>query len=111
MLLQPRFHMRLVVRAVVVHYQMQRLILGKLPIQAAEKFQPFLVTVPWVAFTDHLAVQHVERRKQRRGAIAFVVVRHRAAAAFLQRQSRLRPIQRLNLALFIQTQHQRLVAG
>ena len=67
--------MRLVVRAVVVHYQMQRLILGKLPIQAAEKFQPFLVTVPWVAFTDHLAVQHVERRKQRRGAIAFVVVR------------------------------------
>ena len=65
------------------------------------------MTMPWVTFADHLAVQYAERGKQRGGAITLVIVRHRAAAAFLERQPRLSPIQRLDLALFIQTQHQR----
>src|SRR5437870_10919862 len=83
MLLQPRSHVRLFVRAVVVHHQVQLDILGKLPVQAAQKLQPFLMAMPTVTFTDHLAVQHVQRRKERGSAIAFVVVRHRTAPAAL----------------------------
>src|SRR5271167_4556706 len=67
------------------------------------------MTMPCVTFTDQLAVQHVQSRKQRGGAVTLVIVRPRAATAFLQRQPRLRAIQGLNLALFIQTQHQRLL--
>lgn len=39
--------------------------------------------------------------------MAFVVMR--AAAAGFQRQTRLRAVERLNLALFIHTEHQRFV--
>src|SRR2546422_305879 len=74
-----------------------------------QEWLKFLMAMSAMTLTDHLAVQDVHRRKQCGGAIAFVVVRHRTASAFLQGQPRLGPIQRLNLALFIQTQHERLV--
>ena len=64
-----------------------------------------LMAVAGVTFADHLAVEHVERRKQRGGAIALVVVRHGSAPAFLQRQPRLGAVQRLDLALFIERMH------
>ena len=74
--------------------------LGKLPVQAAQNLQPFLMAMPTtVTFTDHVAVQHVQRRKQRGPAIAFVVVRPAPAVSDPTRES----------PLFIQTQHQRLV--
>ena len=41
--------------------------------------------------------------------MALVVVRQRAATAFLQRQSRLRALQGLNLTLLVDAKHQRLV--
>src|SRR5580658_100274 len=106
MLLQPSLHMRLFVRAVVVHDQMELECGGKFPIKAAQESQPLLMSVPSVTFTDDLAVQEVERCKERRGAVALVIVRHRAAATFLQRQARLSAIQGLNLALLVQAQHQ-----
>ena len=54
-------------------------------------------------------VAHVESRKQGRGAVALVVVRHRAGAALLHRQARLGAVERLDLALFIDRQHQGFV--
>ena len=45
---------------------------------------------------------------QRGSAVALVVVCHRAAAAGLQRQPRLRAIQRLDLALLLDRQHHRV---
>ena len=43
--------------------------------------------------------------------MALVVMRHGAASPLLHRQARLRPIQRLDLRLFIHAQHHRLVRG
>ena len=43
--------------------------------------------------------------------MAFVVVRHRAATALLDRQARLRAVQSLYLALLIGTQHERSLRG
>ncbi len=61
------------------------------------------------AIPDHCAIQRAQGRKQRRRAVALVVVRHGAAAARLQRQTRLGSVEGLNLALLIHAQHQRLV--
>lgn len=57
------------------------------------------------AAADDLAVQHIEGGEQGCGAIPLVVMRHGAAAPLLRRQSRLGPIKRLDLALFIDRQH------
>ena len=55
-------------------------------------------------------VQYVERREHRRRAVAFVVVRQRPAATLLHRQSRLGAVERLDLRLLINRQHQRVLA-
>jgi hypothetical protein len=56
-----------------------------------------------------MAVEHVESREQGRGAVALVVMRHRPAPALLHRQPRLGAVKGLDLALFIDRQHQGLV--
>ena len=55
------------------------------------------------------AVEHVERGEQGGGAVALVVVGHRAGAAGLHRQARLGAVERLDLALLVDAQHQRLL--
>jgi len=57
--------------------------------------------------SDDLAVQHVQRREQRRGAAALVVVCHGTGTPLLDRQSRLGAVEGLDLALFIDTEDQR----
>ena len=57
------------------------------------------------AAADDIAVEDVESREQRCGAVAFVVVRHRPSAAGLHRQPRLGAVERLDLALLIDREH------
>jgi len=47
----------------------------------------FLMSVALHALADHLAVENVQGRKQRRRAVALVVVGHRSATALLHRQA------------------------
>ena len=58
---------------------------------------------------DDPALQHVERGEQRCRAVALVVVRHRPAAALLHRQPRLGTVERLDLRLLVDRQHQRVL--
>jgi len=58
---------------------------------------------------DHLSVQHVERRKQGRGAVALIVVRDSAGAALLHGQAGLGPVERLDLALLVDAKDHCLV--
>src|SRR5260221_9398543 len=51
--------------------------------------------------TDNGAIENVEGGEERRGAMAFVVVRHRAGAARLHRQAWLGAVERLDLALLV----------
>ena len=60
------------------------------------------------AVADDLAVEHVERGEQRRRAVALVVVGHRPAAARLHRQPRLGAVERLDLRLLVDAEHQRM---
>src|SRR5258705_3052884 len=87
---------------------MQFLVLGRLPVDAAQEHQPLLVAVPLLATRNERTVQRTERCEQRRGAVAVVVMSHRGSTALLQRQAWLSAIERLHLALLVAAQHQRV---
>ena len=99
----------MLVRAVVVHHQMQAHRPRKLLVQPAQKAQELLVSMPFVTLSNHPSLQDIERSKQGGGAVAFVVVGHGSAATLFHGQARLRAIERLDLGLLIHTQHQRLL--
>ena len=70
-----------------------------------EEADELLMAVALHALADHGAVEHVERGEQGGGAVALVVVGHGAAAALLHRQPRLGAVERLDLALLVDRQH------
>ena len=53
------------------------------------------------AAANDLAFEYIESGEQRRCAMSFVVVGHRAGAALLHRQAGLRAVERLDLRLFV----------
>ena len=57
MTLQPRLHLGMCVRAVVVHAPVQRHRAGKLVIQRAQELQELLMPMTFVALTDDFALQ------------------------------------------------------
>src|SRR5712691_3770822 len=59
------------------------------------------MTVTSHALGDDLPFENLHRRKQSGGAMSFVIMSHRAAAATLQRQTRLCTIECLDLRLLI----------
>ena len=61
------------------------------------------------ALADHLAGGDVERGKECRGAVALVIVGHRTGATILERQTRLRAVERLDLALLVDREHEGVV--
>ena len=60
------------------------------------------------AGSDQAAVECIERRQERRRAVALVVVRHRLAASLLERQAGLRAIENLDLRFFGEGEDQRV---
>ena len=57
---------------------------------------------------DDRSVQHIERGKEGRCTVAFVIVGHGRPAPLLQRQAGLGPVKRLYLRFFIHRQHNRM---
>ncbi len=111
MLLQPRTHIRLSVRPVVIHDQMQWRTLGKLPVQASQEAQKLLMPVLGHALPDYPSVQDIESGKECGGPVPLVVMGHRATASLLHRQARLSALEGLDLALLIHTEDDGLVRG
>ena len=109
MFCQPRLDLGMLVGGVVVGDQMQVELLGRLGVDTAQEFQPFLMAVPLHAVADDLAGGDVERGEQCRRAVALVVMRHGAGSALLDRQAGLCAVERLDLALLVDRENQRLV--
>ena len=78
---------------------------GQVALDCIEEANELLVAMALHAAANHIARQHIERREQGGRAVPLVVVRHRAAAPTLERQPRLRAVERLDLALLIDRQH------
>ena len=93
--LEPRFHFRMLVSRIVVNDQMQVETGGSLLVDQPEELDELLMAMPRHTCADQLAFRHVQRRKQRGCAVSLVVVRHGSAAPLLERQPRLRAVQRL----------------
>jgi len=79
--------------------------LGGLPLNLLQEGQKLRVAVWWQAGGDQLARQHIDRRKQRGGAVAGVVTGLPLGDAGAQGQDGLRALERLHLALFVHAQH------
>ena len=62
-------------------------------------------SVPPIRFTNHCTRRYVQCREQRSRPMTLVVVGHRTAASLLDRQARLRPVQSLHRALFVDAEH------
>ena len=89
------------VGAVVVQYQVELQLLGELIIQLPQESQELLVAMSRKALADDFAFQDFQRREERCRPMADIIMSEGAATAFLERQTRLRAVQGLDLALLI----------
>src|SRR3984957_14402977 len=94
------------VSGIVIHDQMQLFMLRRSIVHQSQEVDPLLMAMPLLAQTDHFSIQSIESGKQRRSAIALVIVGHRTRATTLQLQTRLRAVESLNLTLLIAAPHQ-----
>ena len=99
----------MLMRAVVVHDQVNVEVRRHGCFDRAQEAQELLVPVPRLAFGQHLAGEYVQRGEQGGGAVPFVVVSDALDVPEAHRQQRLRPLQCLHLAFLVDTQHQRLI--
>jgi len=75
------------------------------PLHGIEELDEFLMPVQFHAPAQHSAVQDVKGCEQRRCAVPLIVMGHGGAFAGLQGQAGLGPVQRLDLALFVNREH------
>ena len=97
MAFEPGLYAGMLVGAVIVHDQMQLQLWRGLSIDFLKETDKLLMPMPCHAIPNDLAIEHAQSGKERRGFIAFVIMRHGGTTLFLQGQYRLGAIQRLDL--------------
>src|SRR5579863_2954363 len=68
-----------------------------------------LKPVPRLALADHGSFEEIQCSQQCGSSVAFVIVRLPLRQTGTQRENRLRPVQRLNLALLVHAQNDRFI--
>ena len=81
---------------------MDRLTIGHPRFDQIEKADEFLVAMPLHVAADHGPVEDVERRKERGGAVAPVIMGHGAGLPLLERQAWLGSVEGLDLAFLVE---------
>ena len=89
------------VRGVIVDDGVNELAAWHGTVDGGEKSDELLMPMLVHATPDHGSVEDVQGGKERRRAVAFVIMGHGPAFARFQRQARLGPIESLNLALLV----------
>ena len=98
---QPFDDVGMLVGGVIVDDGVDELAGGDRPLHGVEEADEVLMAMLGHAAPDHGSIEDIERREQRRRAIALVIVGHRPALAGLDRQARLGAVEGLDLALFV----------
>ena len=106
---EPVFDFLFFVGRVVVGNAVDVQMFGGAAVDGFEKLEKLLMAMLGHAASDDLAFQHVKRGEQRGCAVAFVIMRHGSGASLLHRQTGLGAIKRLNLALFVDAEHERVI--
>src|SRR6185312_5351741 len=75
---QPLRNIVMLMSTVIVHDQMQVQAMWNLAIKLAQKLQVFLMAMTRHTLADDRAIEHIQRCKQSRGTVPFVVVRESA---------------------------------
>src|SRR5271168_4021076 len=101
---EPSADIGMLMGGVVVDDGVDRLARRNLSFDDIEEADELLMAMALHVAADHRAVEDVHRGEQRRRSVPLIVVCHRSGAALFQRQSGLRAVQRLNLALFVDRQ-------
>ena len=97
----PALHPRMFMGPIVVHNEMQSEMGRGLGVNLLEEPDELLMPMPRQAIADHVPIKQVQRSKQGRRAMAFVVVCPGPTAALLHRQVGLGAVQGLALAFLI----------
>jgi hypothetical protein len=97
------------VRRVVVQHEVHVELPGHARVDVLEEAEELLMAVALLALREHLAGADVERGEERRRAVPDVAVRDALDVAEPQRDRRLRALERLDLALLVHAQDERLV--
>src|SRR5438105_9637917 len=105
---QPLAHLWMLVGRIVVDDGVDHLSHGDLRLNRIEEADELLVAMALHVAANDGPIEDVERCEQRGGAVTFVVVRHRPGAAWLHRQPRLGTVERLDLALFVDRENNRM---
>lgn len=99
----------MLVSSIVVDDEMKIQVERRLDVDELQEADEFLMSVMRHAVADHRPVEHAERGKEGRGAVAFVIVGLASRDSRAQGQQGLGPVQGLNLALLVHAKHQGLV--
>jgi len=106
--LEPTVHGRCFMSGIIVDNQMEVEIGRGVMVDQLQKAQELAVSMARHAGPNDLAIEHIQRRKQGRGAMALIVMRHCTGATLLHRQAGLAAIEGLDLAFFVDAKDQRL---
>jgi hypothetical protein len=105
---EPLANLRMLVGRVVIDDGVDCLLDRHLRFDGVEEANELLVPVALHVMADDGAVENVESGELRGRAMAFIVVGHRSGAARLHRQTGLGAIERLDLALLIDRENDRM---
>jgi hypothetical protein len=108
---EPVSDQRRLVCAVVVHDDVDVESLRDARVDQIEKLSKLCRAVPLMELRDDLTRLRIERREQRRGAVAFVVMRPALHLSGLHRQQRLRAVEGLDLRFLVDAEHGRMRGG
>ena len=97
MTIEPGARLGVLMRPVIVEDDVDDPADRNLGLNGVQETDELLVPVTLHAAPNDVAVEHVERSEQGGGAVALVVMRHRAGPPFLDRQARLGTVERLDL--------------
>ena len=106
-LLEPVLHIGMLVGGVVVQDEVEFEVGIGLLLDSPQKTQELLMPVARQALMDHVTGDNVERREERGRAVTLVVVGHGSGPTLLERKARLCSVQRLDLALLVEREHDR----
>ena len=107
---EPGAHLGMLVDGIVVEDRVDQLAGRHRGLDPVEEADEFLMAMARHALADDGAVEDIERREQRRRAVADVIMGHRSGPALFDRQARLGAVEGLDLA-FLLTESTRLCAG
>jgi len=107
--LEPGFHARMFMRAIIIHDQMEIELGRSYAVDFLKESDELLMPMARHAVSDHPAVEHAQGGKQGRCAMADVIMSHCSGTTFLQGKTGLRSVKSLDLAFLVQAENQRLV--